>query len=75
MSGVAAPLEYLALKQEEEAIMFAIRVIYVRAIEKVVSYAHVIKKFSSICMPCTRNSLTHMPFWMDGELIEVLEGV
>jgi hypothetical protein len=35
------------------------------SLKKIVSYAHVIKKFPSTCMLCTRNSLTHMPFWMD----------
>jgi hypothetical protein len=51
------------------------RVIYVYAIKKVTSYVHAMKKFLSTYMPCTRNSLTHMPFWMDGELTEVLESV
>jgi hypothetical protein len=48
---------------------------YVYAIKKVASYVYVMKKFPSMCMSRTRSSLTYMPFWMDGELTEVLEGV
>jgi hypothetical protein len=43
--------------------------------KEVVSYVYAIEKFSSTCMPRTRSSLTYMPFWMDRELTEVLEGV
>jgi hypothetical protein len=50
-------------------------VIYVYAIKKVASYVYAMKKFTSTCMPRTRSSLTYMPFWMDGELTEVLEGL
>jgi hypothetical protein len=34
-------------------------------LKKVTSYVHAIKKFLITYMPCTQNSLTHMPFWMD----------
>jgi hypothetical protein len=51
------------------------RVIYVYAIKKVVSYVYAMENFPSTCMPRTRSLLTYMPFWMDGELTEVLEGV
>jgi hypothetical protein len=50
-------------------------VIYVYAIKKVASYVYAMEKFPNTCMPRTRSSLTYMPFWMDGELTEVLEGV
>jgi hypothetical protein len=43
--------------------------------KEVVGYVYAIEKFSSTCMPRTRSSLTYMPFWMDRELTEVLEGV
>jgi hypothetical protein len=51
------------------------RVVYVYVIKKVASYVYAMEKFSSTCMPRTRSSLTYMPFWMDGELTQVLEGV
>jgi hypothetical protein len=47
----------------------------VYAIKKVASYVYAMKKFPSTCMPRTRSSLTYMPFWLDGELTEVVEGV
>jgi hypothetical protein len=47
----------------------------VYATKKVASYVYVMEKFSSTYMSRTRSSLTYMPFWMDGELTEVLEGV
>jgi hypothetical protein len=50
-------------------------VVYVHAIKKVASYVYAMKKFASTCMPRTRSLLTYMPFWMDRELTEVLEGV
>jgi hypothetical protein len=50
-------------------------VVYVYAIKKVASYVYAMENFSNTCMPHTRSSLTYIPFWMDGELTEVLEGV
>jgi hypothetical protein len=52
-----------------------VREVSVHAIKKVASYVYDMKKFPSTYMPRTRSSLTYMPFWMDGELTEVLEGM
>jgi hypothetical protein len=71
----AAGLDYSKGRKRELYKHIGIRVIYVHAIKKVASYVYAMKKFPSTCMRRTRSSLTYMPFWMDGELTEVLEVV
>jgi hypothetical protein len=50
-------------------------VIYAHAIKKDGGYAHAIKSLLGTCVPCTELLFTHTPFWMDGGVTELFDGV
>jgi hypothetical protein len=51
------------------------RVIYTRAIKKDGGYTYAAKNFVNTYVSCTKLFFTQMPFWMDGKVTELLDGV